>query len=86
MADALVGARRRHHRGGFPAASPGDFEAVQLIAERVKAQPSPGLPARIAKDIERAAKAIGAAESARIHVSSRRDIHLEYKLKMPRRS
>jgi 2-isopropylmalate synthase len=85
MADALVDLGVDIIEAGFPAASPGDFEAVQLIAERVKGATVAGLARANRNDIERAAKAIQKAESARIHTFiATSDIHMEYKLKMSR--
>ena len=85
MADALVDLGVDIIEAGFPAASPGDFEAVQLIAERVKGATVAGLARSNRNDIERAAKAIQGAESARIHTFiASSDIHLEHKLKMTR--
>lgn len=85
MADALVDLGVDIIEAGFPAASPGDFEAVQLIAERVKGATVAGLARTNRNDIERAARAIHGAESARIHTFiASSDIHLEHKLKMSR--
>lgn len=85
MADALVDLGVDIIEAGFPAASPGDFEAVKLIAERVKGATVAGLARSNRNDIERAAKAIQGAESPRIHTFiASSDIHLEYKLKMTR--
>src|SRR5215207_9872650 len=85
MSDALVELGVDIIEAGFPAASPGDFEAVKLIAERVKGATVAGLCRANHNDIERAAKAIQGAESARIHTFiATSDIHLEHKLKMSR--
>ncbi len=85
MSDALVELGVDIIEAGFPAASPGDFEAVKLIAERVKGATVAGLARSNRNDIERAAKAIQGAESARIHTFiASSDIHLEHKLKMSR--
>jgi 2-isopropylmalate synthase len=57
---------------GFPVASHGDYEAVRAIAETVGTAPSAPVIAALARchpdDVERAAKALKAAERARIHV------------------
>jgi 2-isopropylmalate synthase len=57
---------------GFPVASQGDYEAVRAIAETVGTAPSAPVIAALARchpdDVERAAKALKAAERARIHV------------------
>ena len=70
---------------GFPAASPGDFEAVRTIANRVKGVTVAGLARCNESDIERAAMAVKGADSARIHTFiATSDIHLEHKLRMTR--
>ncbi len=57
---------------GFPVASQGDYEAVRAIAESVGTAPSAPVIAALARchpdDVERAAKALKAADRARIHV------------------
>lgn len=70
---------------GFPVASPGDFEAVKAIAQKIKG-PTIAALARISeKDIDRAWEAIKYAEKPRIHTFiATSDIHLKYKLKMTR--
>lgn len=70
---------------GFPIASPGDFAAVQAVAQAVK-QPTVAALARAAqKDIERAWEAVKGATQPRIHTFlATSDIHLEHKLKMSR--
>lgn len=65
---------------GFPISSPGDFEAVKAIAERVKGPSVVALARAVHKDIEVAWEAIKEAERPRIHVflpSS--DIHIQKK-------
>ncbi len=85
VADALVALRVDVIEAGFPAASPGDFEAVREIARRSKGVTIAGLARANAKDIERAATAIREAESPRIHTFiATSDIHLTYKLRMTR--
>jgi 2-isopropylmalate synthase len=70
---------------GFPAASPGDFEAVRSIASRVKGVTVAGLARCNRNDIERAAQAVRGAESPRIHTFiATSDIHLKHKLRMER--
>ena len=70
---------------GFPASSPGDFESVQMIAEKVRNVEVAAL-ARTAKgDIDKAWGAIHNAAKPRIHTFiATSDIHLKYKLKMTR--
>ncbi len=70
---------------GFPAASPGDFEAVQAIARQVAGPVIAGLARAHAADIERAAAAVRDAERPRIHVFiSTSDIHIEHQLQSTR--
>lgn len=73
---------------GFPFASPGDFEAVQKIAQQVGTADGPiicGLARATRQDIEAAAKALQPAVKPRIHTFiATSDIHLEYKLKKTR--
>ncbi|MGL4464204.1 MAG: 2-isopropylmalate synthase, partial [Planctomycetia bacterium] len=68
---------------GFPIASPGDFEAVKLIAEQVRGPIICGLARCTEKDIERAADAVRGAERGRVHVFlATSAIHREFKLRM----
>ncbi|MCW2277643.1 2-isopropylmalate synthase [Heliophilum fasciatum] len=68
---------------GFPIASPGDFEAVKAVAEKVKGPIIAGLARANKKDIDRAAEALRAAEHARIHTFiATSDIHMRHKLRM----
>jgi len=70
---------------GFPISSPGDFEAVKLIAQEVRTPTICALARATAKDIDRAWEAIKEAEHPRIHVFlSSSDIHLGYQLKKSR--
>src|ERR671916_1444223 len=85
VADALVDLGIDVMEAGFPAASPGDFEAVRTIANRVKGVTVAGLARCNESDIERAAMAVKGADSARIHTFiATSDIHLEHKLRMSR--
>ncbi len=85
VADALVGLGVDIIEAGFPAASPGDFEAVKSIAGRVKGAVVAGLARANETDIERAAHAVKGADAARIHTFiATSDIHLQHKLKMSR--
>ncbi|MFK7820629.1 MAG: 2-isopropylmalate synthase [Planctomycetaceae bacterium] len=69
---------------GFPIASPGDFEAVQLIAREVGDRAVIcGLARSLDKDIDRAWDALKEAAKSRIHVFlATSSIHREHKLKM----
>ena len=70
---------------GFPASSPGDFEAVQLIAKEIKSSSVCALAHANAEAIDRAWEAIKKAKRPRIHVFlSASDIHLLYQLKKSR--
>jgi 2-isopropylmalate synthase len=85
VADALVALGVDIIEAGFPAASPGDFEAVRLIANRAKGAAVAGLARTNKSDIERAAQAVREAESPRIHTFiATSDIHLKHKLRMSR--
>ncbi|GAG50959.1 unnamed protein product, partial [marine sediment metagenome] len=67
---------------GFPIASPGDFEAVRLIAEEVKGSSICALAHADAEAVDRAWEAIKKAKLPRIHVFlSSSEIHLTYQLK-----
>lgn len=66
---------------GFPIASNGDFEAVSLIAKRVKNAVVAGLSRAAPKDIERAGEAVKHAKRPRIHTFiSTSPVHMKYKL------
>jgi 2-isopropylmalate synthase len=73
---------------GFPFASPGDFEAVQKIAQQVGTADGPiicGLARATRQDIQSAADALRPAAKPRIHTFiATSDIHLEYKLRKTR--
>ncbi|MDQ3674143.1 MAG: 2-isopropylmalate synthase, partial [Gemmatimonadota bacterium] len=85
VADALVALNVDVIEAGFPAASPGDFEAVRAIAARAKGVTVAGLARANAGDIERAASAVRPADQARIHTFiATSDIHLKHKLRMSR--
>ena len=68
---------------GFPAASIGDFEAVQAVAQTVQDSTVCGLARAVENDIRRAGEAIKPANSGRIHTFiATSAIHMEKKLKM----
>jgi len=70
---------------GFPASSPGDFEAVSLIAREVRTPVVCALARAHPDDIDRAWEALKQARQPRIHVFlSASDIHLMYQLKKSR--
>ena len=68
---------------GFPAASPGDFEAVKAVAEVIQDATICGLARANEADIRRAGEAIRPAKSGRIHTFiATSPIHMEMKLRM----
>jgi 2-isopropylmalate synthase len=68
---------------GFAAASPGDFESIQAVAENVKYSTICSLARAVDRDIEHAAEALKKAERARIHTFiATSPIHMQYKLRM----
>lgn len=68
---------------GFPAASEGDFNAVNQIAKNVKNSIICGLARAKKNDIEITAKAVKDAAKPRIHTFiATSPIHMQYKLKM----
>ncbi len=73
---------------GFPFASPGDFSAVQRIAEQVGGNQGPticGLARASRSDIKACAEAVSPAPRKRIHTFiATSDIHLEHKLRKSR--
>ncbi len=83
VAQALADLRVDIIEAGFPAASPGDFEAVQAIAGTVRGPVICGLARCNPADIERAWHALRDAERKRIHVFvATSAIHREHKLQM----
>ena len=70
---------------GFPAASPGDLEAVRQIAEKIRLVQVTALARASKDDIDKAWKAIKGAAHPRIHTFiATSDLHLKHKLKMTR--
>ena len=68
---------------GFAAASPGDFEAINMIAKEIQNSTICSLARAVDKDIEAAGKAIAPANLKRIHTFiATSPIHMEYKLRM----
>ena len=69
---------------GFAASSPGDFEAIHQIAQRLTTTSVCSLARAVDSDIESAAKAIKPAKLKRIHTFiATSPIHMQYKLKLP---
>jgi len=70
---------------GFPASSPGDFESVQMIANKIRNVEIAGLARTAKNDIDQAWAAVRDAAHPRIHTFiATSDIHMKYKLKMTR--
>ena len=70
---------------GFPASSPGDFDAVSTIAREIEGPIICGLARAHPNDIDRAWEAVKDAKRPRIHVFlSTSDVHLVYQLKKSR--
>jgi len=70
---------------GFPASSPGDFEAVKTVAREIRRPVVCALARAHPDDIDRAWEAVKEAEHPRIHVFlSASDVHLVYQLKKSR--
>lgn len=68
---------------GFPAASNGDFEAVNRIAKAIKNSTICGLARAKENDIRRAAESVKPAARPRIHTFlATSPIHMQFKLKM----
>jgi 2-isopropylmalate synthase len=68
---------------GFAAASPGDFDAIDKIAQRVKNSTVCSLARALEKDIKAAGEAVAKAPKKRIHTFiATSPIHMEHKLKM----
>lgn len=68
---------------GFAAASPGDFEAIEAVAQNVRESTICSLARAVDRDLEHAAAALKQAERARIHTFiATSPIHMQYKLRM----
>jgi 2-isopropylmalate synthase len=68
---------------GFPASSPGDFDAVRAVAGEVRTPVIAGLARTKERDIVSAGEALRGAAKSRIHTFiATSPIHMEYKLKM----
>ena len=66
---------------GFPASSPGDFEAVKLIADTVKNSVVTGLARSIKSDIETSWEALKGGVQPHLHTFiATSPIHMQYKL------
>jgi len=70
---------------GFPSSSQGDFQAVQMIAKKVRNIEVAALARTSKEDIDAAWAAIGEAAHPRIHLFiATSDIHLQHKLRLSR--
>ncbi len=68
---------------GFPAASPGDFEAVRQVANEIKDSTVCALARAVEGDLQRAADAVKSANSGRIHTFiATSPIHMKEKLRL----
>ncbi|PXF63677.1 2-isopropylmalate synthase [Kangiella spongicola] len=68
---------------GFAVASPGDFEAVKLVADNIKDSTICSLSRAVDKDIEVAGEALKGANSGRIHTFiATSPLHMKHKLQM----
>lgn len=67
---------------GFPASSPGDFEAVRAIAAQAGDVQIAGLARCVERDIDRCWEAVKVARNPRIHTFiATSPLHMEYKLR-----
>lgn len=68
---------------GFPASSVGDFDAVSLVAKKIKGPAICGLARALKNDIDICFDAVKHAKKNRIHIFlATSPIHMKYKLKM----
>ena len=68
---------------GFAASSPGDFESVNRVAQKIKGPTIASLARAVKGDIEQAGEALKPAERKRIHTFiATSPIHVEKKLRM----
>lgn len=83
IAKALERLRVNVIEAGFPAASIGDFEAVQAVAKVIKDSTVCALARALNNDIDRAGTALKQAQQARIHTFiATSPIHMQMKLNM----
>src|SRR3990172_9997554 len=85
IARALERLRVDFIEAGFPASSPGDSEAVKLIAREVRGCAIAGLSRAVPQDVDACWEAGKGAAHPRIHVFlSSSDIHLMHQLEKSR--
>ncbi|MBM4206979.1 MAG: 2-isopropylmalate synthase [Gammaproteobacteria bacterium] len=83
IAKALEKLRVDVIEAGFPAASPGDFESVQAVANCIKDSTVCGLARALDRDIDQAGAALKGAARSRIHTFiATSPIHMQMKLRM----
>ncbi len=83
MAEMLDGMGVDIIEAGFPAASAGDFESVQKVAELAKNATVAGLCRAVQKDIDAVIEATKPAKKKRIHTFiSTSPLHMKHKLQM----
>ena len=83
IAEQLARLKVDYIEAGFPVASQGDFEAVQMISERVHGPIIAALSRTNLSDVDRCWEALKLAEKARIHVFiSTSPVHMKNMLKM----
>ncbi len=83
IAEQLARLNVDYIEAGFPVASIGDFEAVQMIAEQVQGPIIAALSRTNLTDVDRCWEALKSAERARIHVFiSTSPVHMTNMLKM----
>ena len=83
IAKALEKMRVDIIEAGFPAASPGDFEAVKQVAKEIKDSTVCALARAVSGDLDKAAKAVQPARSGRIHTFiATSPIHMREKLRL----
>lgn len=83
IAKALERLRVDVIEAGFPAASDGDFEAVQAVAGSIKESAVCGLARALDRDIDRAGEALKNAQRRRIHTFiATSPLHMKMKLNM----
>ncbi len=81
IAEALDDLKVDIIEAGFPIASNGDFDAVEMISSKIKNSTIAALARANYRDIDRAAEAIKKSESPRIHTFiATSPIHMKYKL------
>jgi 2-isopropylmalate synthase len=85
ISHALARMRVDFIEAGFPASSPGDFDAVSQVAKEIKGSAIAGLARAVKRDIDACWEAVKHAEHPRIHVFvSSSDIQMLHQLQKNR--